>query len=398
MKIALLIPTLRSGGAERVAIRMADVLSQDNEVCIIVFSTADMRYACNHRIISLDSTVGYFTGPRRVFNAISRILQLKRVLDENEFDVCFSFGDSANVVSLLTPGRCKRIVSLRGYAKVLQPDRWVNRWVFIPMLRRLYARAAAIVCVSKKMREDLVRNYRLDTNSVRMLYNGYDVNEIRSMAEHTCDESFMRLCSTRKVIIAVGTLRYAKGYWHLIRAFRHVREEHPDTHLVILGNNHADNRMKLDRLVESLGLTDAVSFLGFDENPFKYIARSDIYVLSSISEGFPNSLVEAMACGTPVIAADCMTGPREILRGTHEDTELHEVEHTVYGVLVPAHEPAEIYDSRPLQQSERLTAKAIVELLRDEKLRRYYGDQAKKRAADFGYSRWKDNIYEILRD
>ena len=167
---------------------------------------------------------------------------------------------------------------------------------------------------------------------------------------------------------------------------------------MILGNNHADNRKKLDRLVESLDLSDAVSFLGFDENPFKYLARSDVYVLSSISEGFPNSLVEAMACGTPVIAADCMTGPREILRGTHEDTELHEVEHTEYGVLVPAHEPAEIYDSRPLQRSERLTAKAIVELLRDEKLRRYYGDQAKKRAADFGYSRWKDNIYEILRD
>jgi glycosyltransferase involved in cell wall biosynthesis len=193
-------------------------------------------------------------------------------------------------------------------------------------------------------------------------------------------------------------LRYAKGYWHLVRAFSQIRAEHPNTHLVILGNNHADNRKKLDRLVESLDLSDAVSFLGFDENPFKYLARSDVYVLSSISEGFPNSLVEAMACGTPVVAADCKTGPREILCSTYHDKEILNVEHAEYGILVPAHEPTEIYDNRPLLRSEFLMAKAIVELLRDEKLRRYYGDQAKKRAADFGYSRWKDNIYEILRD
>ncbi|MGE5579015.1 MAG: glycosyltransferase [Bacillota bacterium] len=402
MKIALLVPTLEAGGMERVAIRMADLLSGQHEVFIVLFSIESTGYECTHRIVDLGvrSSGGHsvWAFVRRVMNTLRRIHRLGRALRANEADVCFSFGSAANIVNLLATGRHRRIVSLRGYGSIIQPSCLVDRVFRIPVARAIYSMAHAIVCVSRRMQLDFIQNYRIRAEKVHVLNNGFDIAQIRDLSRQPCPPAFDETSVQKDVVIAVGNLRPPKGYWHLIRSFSWVVGQNERAHLVILGADQSGHKEKLERLVDLLHIGDSVTLMGFDENPFKYIRRSRVYVLSSIMEGFPNALVEAMICGAPVIASDCRTGPREILTGDCIDRNQLGIEYAPYGILVPAQEPEEIFDDRPLLHSEMMMALAIDELLRNDDKRKHYSMQAMKRGEAFGYSGWRSALSSLLQD
>jgi glycosyltransferase involved in cell wall biosynthesis len=201
----------------------------------------------------------------------------------------------------------------------------------------------------------------------------------------------------RRIVIAVGSLKYEKGYWHLIRAFSKVLESCKDVQLVILGEGNDQNRKNLASLVKTLQIESSISFLGFDANPYKFIHKSDLYVLSSISEGFPNSLVEAMACGVPVVATDCKTGPREIL-SLDIRQDLFDVEFAEYGVLVPPLEKEEIYDNRVLTAGEILLSDTLLRMLNDSKKREHYRTRAFERSKQFSYERWQEAITSLFEE
>lgn len=112
------------------------------------------------------------------------------------------------------------------------------------------------------------------------------------------------------LIIAVGRLYLQKDYSTLIRALTELRKQRP-SHLLILGEGN--ERESLERLIHDLNLEEDVVLAGFVNNPLAYMNRASLFVLSSKSEGFGNVLVEAMACGTPVVSTDCPSGPTEIL-------------------------------------------------------------------------------------
>ncbi|NJK80391.1 MAG: glycosyltransferase, partial [Chloroflexaceae bacterium] len=122
------------------------------------------------------------------------------------------------------------------------------------------------------------------------------------------------------VVLGVGRLVPNKDFANLIQAVALVRQQRP-LRLLILGEG--DERPRLEALVQRLGLSDAVRMPGYVTNPYAYMRRADLFVLSSANEGLPGVLIEAMACGAPVVATDCATGPREILTGGQ------------YGRLVP---------------------------------------------------------------
>jgi glycosyltransferase involved in cell wall biosynthesis len=126
------------------------------------------------------------------------------------------------------------------------------------------------------------------------------------------------------VLIAVGRLQIQKDYPTLLRAFAQVRQKRP-VRLLILGEGK--ERPMLEELIKTLGVEEDVSLPGFVMNPFAYMARASLFVLSSRWEGLPTVLIEAMCCGTPVVSTDCPSGPREILREGQ------------YGQLVPVGEP-----------------------------------------------------------
>ena len=165
--------------------------------------------------------------------------------------------------------------------------------------------------------------------------------------------------------------------------------------LVILGEGPLEKYLK--KLTSELDLSDEVQFLGFQNNPFKFMASSSIYVMPSLNEGFPNVLIEAMACGVPVIAADCLTGPREILApGTDYTKQTRTIEYAKYGILTPVCD-GEIYaGDDALTGEEKMIVEAVVSLFSDAEYYRRYKEKALERVLDFqpGYiaGQWIDLI------
>jgi len=143
-----------------------------------------------------------------------------------------------------------------------------------------------------------------------------------------------------------------------------------------------------------------VYFLGFKKNPFKYISRSKLFVFPSLWEGFPNALVEAMACGVPIVSADCRSGPREILSpDTDFNYQTKEPEFAEYGVLMPPFDVDFKKANEPLEERERIWVEVLKSLLQDEELRRKYSRKALERAKDFDVENivkdWKKLLKEV---
>lgn len=196
----------------------------------------------------------------------------------------------------------------------------VTKWV--------YQRSDQIVAISKGVKSDLVSNFNVEKSDIEVVYNPVITDDISEKMVERVEHSFFQ--ETSHVYIAVGRLVNHKGFNTLIKSFKKVRE-HTDAKLIILGDGKL--REELITLTEDLSISSDVSFPGFVKNPYKYMYKADTFVLSSRTEGFGNVVVEALACGTPVVATDCEGGPSEILN----DGE--------FGSLVPVDNVSQLADA-----------------------------------------------------
>lgn len=179
------------------------------------------------------------------------------------------------------------------------------------LMRQYYPWANGIVAVSQGVAADLTRSAGLAPERIHLIYNPVVPAELKKKAKEPVGHTWFAL-GKQPIILGVGRLEWRKDFATLIRAFALVRKNCP-ARLVILGEG--EQRSELEGLIRELDLTIDASLPGFVANPYAYMARAAVYVLSSVSEGLPNTLMEAMAVGTPVIATDCESGPREILAG-----------------------------------------------------------------------------------
>jgi glycosyltransferase involved in cell wall biosynthesis len=175
----------------------------------------------------------------------------------------------------------------------------------------MYSKLDALITVSNGVQLDLVTLVKLDRKKLHVVYNPVVGEQLLYKARMPVEDPWLRKDGI-PVILGVGRLIKAKDFPTLLRAFALVRQERR-ARLLILGEG--EDRPGLEVLVRELGLQNDVSFPGFMENPYSYMAKADVFVLSSRWEGLPTVLVEAMACGTPVVATDCPSGPHEILEG-----------------------------------------------------------------------------------
>jgi glycosyltransferase involved in cell wall biosynthesis len=176
-------------------------------------------------------------------------------------------------------------------------------------MRILYPKADRIVAVSQGVANDLISLLNLPHEKVTVIYNPVVTPELFEQAKQPVSHPWFEQ-NRLPVILAVGRLTKAKDYPTLFRAFSLVRQVRP-AKLLILGEG--EERANLERLAIELGIQNDVSMPGFVDNPFAFMAKASVFVLSSAWEGFGNVLVEALACGCPVVATDCRSGPREIL-------------------------------------------------------------------------------------
>jgi N-acetylgalactosamine-N,N'-diacetylbacillosaminyl-diphospho-undecaprenol 4-alpha-N-acetylgalactosaminyltransferase len=227
-----------------------------------------------------------------------------------------------------------------------------------------YKRADLVLANSYAMRTDLIENFKIKT-PVRVIYNPIDLHFIKTHTGEVPDMVFDKNCF---YFVNVGGFRKEKNHLLLIQAF-FILKNLP-CKLVIVGGGVMEEELK--QKVKDLGLMDRVIFTGFDNNPFKYVNRSDCFVLSSDVEGFPNVLIEALACGKPVISTDCSSGPRELLAPA---TDLHHrainnYEIGEYGILTPANDVIAL-------------AAAMKKMMEDADLRKHFEGKAPGRAQQF---------------
>ena len=297
MKVCFVIPTLTSGGAERVAVTVLSGLDAAHERVLYLFSTDNAVY--------LDRVA---PGVRIVVakhqSWIGRMRELAAFLGEFNPDVVMPF------LSYFITAIAVRVAGVRSIVIFNQGTpttgfledadfRWQQPWrrrVFAAMTRFFYSRADAIVATSQGVADDLTANYGVPRPKIRILHNPVDLDAIVQQAGEPIAPE---LTSDKPVVAAAGRLAGVKNYPLLIGAIAELKPTTP-VHVWILGEG--PERGRLEALAQERGVGSLVRLLGFQQNPWRYIARADVFALTSSYEGFGNVLIEAMACGTPVVA------------------------------------------------------------------------------------------------
>lgn len=352
-KIMLIVPMLHQGGFERVCVATARLLDPFYEVYIVMFDSKDIAYDIKGLNV-IDLHIGVKKDMiSKCINVIKRSLAVKRLKKKLQVAIAYSFGPSANMVNVFSGGDEKIWVGIRSYMDMAN-ERKINM---------LCKKSDRVLCCSKIIEEEILTKYRC--RKAITLYNPLDVEDIRAKA--LSEPARLPWENPEHIIASMGREDDVKGFWHLIKSVALLRKEVPDAKLMIIGEGDFE---EYRTLAKQLGIADYVYFPGMRKNPFPYLAAANVYVLSSYNEGFPNALIEAMALGIPVIATDCMTGPKEILMES-------------YGVLIPNMSPEKNLNPQDITKEEELLAKEIRKLMTDEVRYKKYSEAAALRAGDF---------------
>src|SRR3989344_809771 len=361
-KILFLIPTLFHGGGERVVSELSLHLSTRLDTVIALFDEK-ISYPFGGRIVSLRTPLSpnLFLG---AYLFAVRLLRLHSLLKEEQPDFVVSLGASANILGLLTAKN--PIVRVDMF--ISEGRKGFQGAIFKMLVRLLFPRAGRIVAVSHDIAQDLISTFRLPADKVQVIHNPIDIEKISRLSKEPIAQEYERLFQ-HPVVMTMGRLREQKGYQYLLSAFALVKKDVSEAKLVILGEGPL--RVALEQQATTLGVAEYVHLLGWQQNPFPFLARARVFALSSLWEGLPDVLLEAMACGLPIVSTDCKSGPREILG-------------SLYGVLVPV-------------KNEPLLAQAIVRVLRDPAFAQSIALKAKERAEDFRIEALLEEWYTIFQ-
>jgi len=313
LRITLVISTLANGGAERVMTAMANYwVERGQEVTLITFASAKEDFCLLHpgiHRVGLDLMGASSHVADAMKHNFRRLKRLRQEIKASRPDFVLSFIDQTNVLTLGA--------SLGLGIPVIVSERTDPRHrdissVWSGLRRLLYPRAVAVVMQTEGLRgwaEKVVKSGVVHVIPNPVSFPGAEHNDC--LVPERSD----------RTIVAMGRLAPVKGFDLLLRAFAQSARKHLGWSLMILGEG--EERGPLEALAIELGIKDRVNMPGWARDPFRILRGADLFVLSSHYEGFPNALVEAMACKLAVISADCPSGPRNIIRDG------------VDGVLVP---------------------------------------------------------------
>lgn len=390
MHIALFMKSLAGGGVQRSVVTLARGLAEAGDRVDLIAARAQgpLRAEVPEAVRVIDlatrtplqilpslvktprggaALLGPFLGldPPLVFGSVPA---LARYLVRERPDALISASSWANLAAL----RARRsagvaipvVVTERNTLSLRSSHQPKRRYRQLPrLIHRYYPEADRIVAVSRGVADDLAITADLPRDRIETIYNPVVTPELAARAREPAPHPWLG-DGGAPVLLGVGRLHPAKGFDSLIRAFARLRAQR-SCRLVIVGEGAL--RASLSSLAESLGVAADVSLPGYASNPFAIMARADVFVLSSAWEGLPGVLIQAMACGCPVVSTDCPSGPAEVL------------EEGVYGPLVP------VGDDVALAVAIAQTLDAAVD-----------GDRLRKRAADFSLARAVDRFRALL--
>lgn len=338
-----LTPSLGGGGAERTIVNLTSAFGERGVDCTIGVLDREQAYATAARVESLR--------PRHVARpelwpwlGVKPLRQLER---RRSADATVSFTPLANLLNARAAGSShSRILSIRTTLSraLFGPTGRVYRHV----MRRYYPRATRVIAISKFVADDAVSFLGLDPSLVQTIYNPIPIAEIERLSVERLPEPWESHLAERFTLVSTGRLSAEKGHALLLHAVADMKREGLDCRLLLLGKGA--RQADYSALASALGLRVAfgsdpvegqmsadVVFVGFVANPFPFIRSGHVFAFPSALEGLGQSLLEALACGATILAADCDAGPRELLAPeTDYRYRARNVEHASCGLLAPS--------------------------------------------------------------
>ena len=385
----LLINSLQAGGAERQAISLLEFINFDQVFLII----PQIDYPINYKIQFLSFIKRVKTPAHLLFCFIySSFIFPSKIA---RYSTVISFLEYANFINILAKyfKPHKSIVNIQIIPSVQYKKK--RYWFHNLLIKKLYPKADKICCNSILIKEDLIQNYRIPPENIKVIYNSYDLDEIEKKSMDQLNTVELSIFTKYPVLINAARLNENKAHWNLIRVFNELHKTNSMLKLVILGKGEL--KTFLSDLSNSLGLrtfiydTDQiisenydVYLWGFTQNPFKLIRHAEWFVFSSLLEGMPNSVIESIICGTPVISSDCLSGPREIL-SVDIKPATSSMEFAQYGILMPVFEGTLLKAEAQLTPMELYWSDTLGKVILNKELRYHYHKQSLKRKVDFDY-------------
>jgi len=322
--IAIVLPDTSSSGAKKVMVDIGRGIAQLGHPVDLVIASRDtnVQPLPNLRFITLGVCQGLCRWQNRIYSLLPLVRYFRRRFPIAVIPV-YDFLEPVVILALkLSRIRARLIFTMHNATTFLQdlsnPKRTVVEKLFSLTLRR----ADTLVAVSHGVAQDWARYFGIDRSRITVIYNPLDAQRIQSLSQAPIERpEIARFLKTREpTIIAVGRLEPQKDFSTLLKAFAKVRQ-HISCRLLLLGEG--SERNNLEKLINELKLREAVLMPGFVQNPYPYMAKASMLVLSSRYEGFPTVILEALSLGLPVVSTDCPHGSSEIL------------EKGRYGTLVP---------------------------------------------------------------
>ncbi|SER70898.1 glycosyltransferase [Psychrobacillus sp. OK032] len=347
IKVLVFLFQLNGGGAERTVVNIINKL--DTDIYDIVLVLGNDKNNVYIDLIS-DRVKIKFLYCNKLRNCLFRLR--KCIIEENP-TLIFTTMNPNNLMVLFA-----KILSFKSIPVIIreannrtQSGKVTKFNKFITTI--FYNTSNKVVALSQGVSEDLIENFKIKTDKIKVIYNPVDIDNINILKNEIVED--IEINKNEKLIISVGRLEEQKDFSTLIKAFSLVLEK-INAKLIILGIGSQEKMLK--ELCVNLGIEDKVLFLGFKENPQKYVKSSDLFVLTSKWEGFGHVIVESMAVGTPVVVTDCKSGPFEIIKDNK------------YGLLTEVENFQEV-------------AKKIIAMLENDEMRSWYSKQGLKRSSDF---------------
>lgn len=318
-KIVILLPNLGGGGAERMMSNLAlKFFEWGHHVEIVLCKKEGIYLERIPQAIKITELNSYHVLPTA--------LKFRKYLKSNNPQYVIAALEYTNaaavLANLINRKKVKVMASVRcNISDAIKSISFINKLYIKFLIRFFYPKANTLVAISNGVAQDLSKISGIPLKDIKVIYNpAFDWPVIDMALSNEYTHPWLEE-KTHKTIIGVGRLMKQKDFITLIKAIQFLLISDKSYKLLILGEGKEENY--LNTYIFQNELTDSIEIISFKKNPFVFIAKADVFVLSSIYEGFGNVVVEALACGTQVVATDCPSGPAEIL------------ENGKYGFLTP---------------------------------------------------------------
>jgi glycosyltransferase involved in cell wall biosynthesis len=376
-RILILVESLKvGGGSERVGATLGTKLhDKDYEISYLTLMDENPKFKFKGDYYTLNEDDIYKgNNLKRGFDLLRYSYKIKRICNDLNIDTIISVGEVANFHAVLSRWLFKNKVHII-ISQHMNPEIFIDDKVKYHSIKFFYPRADETVCVSKDTERILNESYGIQ--NTQTIYNMMNLNENIKLSTEKLPDKYKKLFEEKNFnFINMGRLTHQKGQWFLIRSFRKVVDQHENARLFILGEGKL--KKELEDLTNKLNLNKNVFFLGVQENVFPFLKKCECFIFSSLWEGLPIVLIEALSMNLPIISTDCKTGPREILCPELDlKKKIPYPNYCKYGILNQPFEDKLVFknlDKIILDKSENMLLDLMVKMIEDPFLREKYSN------------------------